>query len=788
MIENIRKIVIQNSFFDTKKTFEIFSKSDRISIVFGRNGSGKSTLAKAIENHKNNIVFPGQFFDILDSNNQSIKEKLTLANTFVFNEDYIDKNIKTQTDGLNTIVLLGEQVDLQKQIDSLNEQVTVKSSNLTKEQEKFDEEFGDSSSTSPQCMLNNIMNSLKQKGGWADRDREIKGNKTNTPVTADLVKEINNLQVTESRESLEEIYDEKIDILNKIKNGNTSSLSTIPTISYDEKFDENICNLLNTIIKEPKLTAREQKILEIAKNGRQKLVEDAFKEMQATIEFCPFCFQKIEDNYKNVLIEEIKHVLNKETDDYRALLNQFNIPDLPLFNQIETYKIIDENLISTFTQKIQICRDIRIKYQQAIEEKKEHIFSASQFNSLNYVNSIKELNNVISEINNKIKQINVLAAQASVLKRDILTANKKIAYYEIKKAYDAYEKRKDEKRIKEAKLNDVIAELKLLEKNIKDLTAKKFNVNIAIEKINNLLRYIFYSNTRLLIEIDNQKYCLKSNGNPVSPKNISVGERNIIALCYFFIQLMENQSISNLYRQETFIVIDDPISSFDFENKVGVISFLRCQLFNILIGNPNSKCIILSHDLTTIFDLLKIKSDIQKENTSALDISKANNSPHYFLLENKDLKRLESKQISEYHDLLSRLYNFANGDNSDEITIGNIMRRVMEIFATFNYRKGIEEVSYINEIKQKLGDKAQYFEHLMYRLVLHGDSHYEEQCKTMHDDGNFFRLISADEKRRTAKDILSFIYCLNDLHLKMYLDVNNNQATTNINSWVLSIR
>ena len=50
---------------------------------------------------------------------------------------------------------------------------------------------------------------------------------------------------------------------------------------------------------------------------------------------------------------------------------------------------------------------------------------------------------------------------------------------------------------------------------------------------------------------------------------MSLGERNIIALCYFFTQILSNQDIGKLYQDEELVVIDDPISSFDFENKVG---------------------------------------------------------------------------------------------------------------------------------------------------------------------------------------------------------------------------
>ena len=56
----------------------------------------------------------------------------------------------------------------------------------------------------------------------------------------------------------------------------------------------------------------------------------------------------------------------------------------------------------------------------------------------------------------------------------------------------------------------------------------------------------------------------------------------------------------------------------------------------------------------------------------------------------------------------------------------------------------------------------------MYRLVLHGESHSEEKIKTI-DDLNFYQFISSTEKRRTAQDIVCFIYSLNKEHLHAHL-------------------
>ena len=87
-----------------------------------------------------------------------------------------------------------------------------------------------------------------------------------------------------------------------------------------------------------------------------------------------------------------------------------------------------------------------------------------------------------------------------------------------------------------------------------------------------------FSKNRLEIKPENGKYVLYAYGKPVRPNNVSVGERNIIALCYFFVELIMNQDVKDGYKKKLILVIDDPVSSFDFENKVGIMSFLRSKV------------------------------------------------------------------------------------------------------------------------------------------------------------------------------------------------------------------
>lgn len=79
-------------------------------------------------------------------------------------------------------------------------------------------------------------------------------------------------------------------------------------------------------------------------------------------------------------------------------------------------------------------------------------------------------------------------------------------------------------------------------------------------------------------------------------------------------------------------------------------------------------------------------------------------------------------------------------------------------------------------------DERTYFQNLMYRLVLNGESHYEEHVHGLQDMA-FFGHISPVEKQRTARDILCFMYRLNMFHVLAHLP----DAKPEIDGWLASI-
>ena len=121
-----------------------------------------------------------------------------------------------------------------------------------------------------------------------------------------------------------------------------------------------------------------------------------------------------------------------------------------------------------------------------------------------------------------------------------------------------------------------------------------------------------------------------------------------------------------------------------------------------------------------------------------------------------------------------------------EFSIGNLMRRLLEAFGTFEYQKGIIDLSFDPNLQERIPEeKRQFFENLMYRLILHEESHSEDHISS--SDVDFYIKNTLEEKIQTAKYILCLIYALNPLHLKMRFKLNEmkdcQDAIINIKKW-----
>lgn len=798
MLRHISSLKLQGANFETLTELPLLKKKTNSSkakvhnkgaLLFGRNGTGKSTMAKSFRKIAGEVVPEIQQAMLLDyAGNEFILTDDEKKHIFVFDEDYIDRNVKLQEDHLNTIVLLGEVVDLTDKITEAQKYVT-KVKDEYERQQKIYADYNDSNNVkSPQKYKREMYTKLKGDKNWAGRDRQIHGNKRNTSVDDAAIKKILKHKTDKSIETLSVMFMDELNHLHNVTSGNLkiqSNIQEIPDLLLQYE-DETILKVLAKKIENPNLTEREIRLLKLLQNdGVAQLEEKKDIFSNRLTKECPYCMQPISESYKKDFVESIKKVLNEEVKAHRQELETNKFP----IEEIQKIDFTPFNKLPSYAECDRLQREINEKitrYNDKINLKKENPYLPIHLENLHVKSLTKELLQAHHKLSHELNEYNENVVKVEPIKAHLIKINDELAYLEIKDLAEQKEKQQNEfirfKKIFESTKDD----LKKLKENLDDLQAKRRNVHIAVNRINACMQYIFFSQDRMAIKYDNAQYKLFCRGKPVRPCDVSVGERNILALSYFFTNILQGKSENKAYKEEYLLIIDDPVSSFDMENHVGILSFLKYELGLFLEGNKYSRVLLMTHDLMTCSDMDKIIKEI---NASYND--KYKDQKGYFerwKLEGNKLNELNLENQQEYSRLIKDAYLFAIGENKNDIVIGNELRQLLEAFARFEYRTDINHVSTDKKILSLLPDKKykEYFKNLMYRLVLHGGSHKKDVVDFM-KDFDFFSCISLKEKQRTARDVLCFIYLLNKIHLLVHLG-NKNGEDRQINQWCDEIK
>ena len=791
MLKEVSSIQIQGKVFSSKTMLPIFGpasgKQTKVALIYGRNGAGKSTIAKAFRKLKGEDIASLSMAEGLDvdSRNVSLEQKDT-DSIFIYDEDYVTANVRIEGRGLGSIVMLGEQANLTTQIEQAEMEL--------KEAEKTVEKTGAplkifetvSDPKSPKYYIRKMRETLRGENGWAKRDSIARGNRQNSPVNNDTYKKFITLSPTLSRDDLAVLFDEKKKELEKAKGGTEKIDLGVPVVpdvylNYSIDFGNQ---LLKTKIERPELSAREKHLLSLVTSGKAQELQERMDYLDKDeIDYCPYCLQDLTAEYKGGLIAKIQRILTDEVKNHqdclKDLMTEKIIIDLSAFSSLSSYQKCAD-LLSTINEVIEANN-------QLLQLKSDNPYSAIADMELNSIkDNSKQLTNALRKLEEERIAHNNKAIDTKPIESALVSINNQMAYYdvindfvqldlqqkEMEKAQDLYEKA-----VKERNEKKIILE---------DLDVKRKQITIAVDIINNGLKYIFFAENRLSIEPDGEYYKLLSNGSPVLPKDVSVGERNIIGLCYFFTSILSGKNKKTAYNDEYLIVIDDPVSSYDYENKIGILSFLKYKLGQFLEGHPDTRVAVMTHDLMAYFDLEKMCGELSKSWNSVFHSNKS----HYRLFELKNcaLNDFKYKRRHEYTELIKLVYDYGSGNAGEyDLIIGNIMRQTLEAFSSFVYRQGIEEVSTDEAIIGGMGDEHKaYFKNLMYRIVLNSGSHREEQTRSM--DIDFFSVISEEEKRRTAKEILCFIYLLNPQHLLAHIGNDYCDVSSTLNAWCGEIK
>lgn len=165
-------------------------------------------------------------------------------------------------------------------------------------------------------------------------------------------------------------------------------------------------------------------------------------------------------------------------------------------------------------------------------------------------------------------------------------------------------------------------------------------------------------------------------------KDISEGECNFLALIYFYYEMLSDDG-ETLRDDINVVIIDDPISSLDDENR-----FYILELVKKVIDDKKFQSFIFTHAWHDFYDLCYGKNEDQ--HVKKYEIRKSDNNSRVYTA---------TSIINPYKKLFKEVFDFSQKKledlEPDEILhIPNTMRRVLEEYMRFNH--GVEFATQAN--------------------------------------------------------------------------------------------
>ncbi len=234
-------------------------------------------------------------------------------------------------------------------------------------------------------------------------------------------------------------------------------------------------------------------------------------------------------------------------------------------------------------------------------------------------------------------------------------------------------------------LSNILAEIDKLEQEGLALEGKRRANQEEVDKLkaqkSDLSDFAIYLNTILSemgidfhLEVEKKYYVLKhSDGQHITVADISEGEKNLLALIYFYFEMLENAS-GELKEKVKLVIIDDPSSSPDSENY-----FYITELMKELMREKTIQLFILTHYWSGYCDLAYGISE--NDNVNCFEVVKRNRISSIV-----DLPKGAAEP--PYKRLYKEVNNFAETapesiSSEQSIHMPNTIRRVLEEYAKF---------------------------------------------------------------------------------------------------------
>ena len=767
MIRDLKDLSIKGGCFEEKTKLEnVFSKG--LNIVYGSNGSGKSSIAKGIDA----FVNPGGGCPVRVEMDIDYEE---YGKVHVFNEDFINSNVNIDDSGLEAIVVIGQQVQVDaevKQAQSDMQTARDKKTGLEQERPRLEQEVDSKTKE---------LDKLLKGGEYSKRGEELMVMMGKKRVERNLEEIWNDgtaLTANDTMQSLTRELDEGLKKLQVVSN--SGNIRWNKPVVPDLSLVDSVNMMLTKALPRPMLTEREKLIVTTALDPKlAHYLGDAHRHFRDEgMDYCPLCQRPLGKEYLEELFDGIAKVTEENNtqlfkgklDEVIAAVKDVTAEDGD-FPEQEFFK----DMVADCKTKVAALNTVMADMRRRLTEKKQSLYETMEsVDGEAYRSALKQCGEAVEKIDFEIHQQQLAKNMLKTLANEMLRKNRQLAFLEHETKFrDWYKAREDANKCRfDIQLRE--KELQDAENNYSQLTAKMRQTKVAMDCINSYLTVIFNSPTRMrLKEGEDGRYRLMVNGREVKPNAVSTGERNVIALAYYFANLLKDKTPQTAYADEMLLVIDDPISSFDEKNKMGILTLLKRQARLVLGGCRTSKMLILTHDLRTVNMLENMYKSLKNGVLRHLQYEDRDQGYSYLELKERTLWAKKEVKPSQYVTMLEYLIEYVTDDQESEMddTIGNVIRRFVEMYKSARYGgKDMDKIFDDSRITGNLPESLRdYFSSMVTRQVLNIESH----GNMTEDLAVIDRAFSHDEMVKLTKNILAFIYLTDEMHLRYTLNDND---------------
>lgn len=695
---------------------------EKNNIIFGTNGSGKSTLVELLHLlnkyhlHKDaetetelKDFLRGRFskesisdtinIELYINSNKALvaynknSDSLKFSNNVwtpikVFNEHYTNRTIgdKFEMDLQNSSIAIGEKnIELEKAYTKKRELKGQYEKYISKANEivdvtikKYRAATKSSTNVSDKICIETIP---KEKCDFKydpilleNRNKLGFGN-----IETSLTKlDVNQLMIRIDRDSIEKSCNEKISP--PVITGDIETLLKNYTDFYNKGLEvyENCKKEVCPFCQRDWLNAEEmitkyKSFMKSTYNIKRKAILDAIKQLEGYKDQVKNYIYVVDGRRK--LTEEEAKKYNVETKDWKPL----------------QYYIEKHNEIIEILRKKHDQMDLQVSVKNQINELQNY-----------HLDIIQNNNRIIDKV---LREISVITSRRKEL-------NKKLVDHFAKEMWSNNSSLREDINQNKDLLRKIEEKIEKLEKENppQDVIREIFN---GLLNLIGLCEYSIDKDNRLNLIVD-KDYDISNEG-----KRISSAQRKILSLCYFFAEIVsEIKDIKDLINY--ILVFDDPVDSADyiyFHSITTVIEKAETILASIL-GMDNIKfgqIFVLTHN-SLLHDRLccawRIKSRAIKKENSVTIMCDA------------------GKTINNYNEYISdicRYYKNPVSQKRQMIYIGNLIRRVLEIIASFDTLESNSIGNILNGMgKIKLALLANHLSHESFSKVLNPLSSPEE--------------------------------------------------------------